>query len=156
MRAPTQWVGVVVESARMRPRDTAVLALLGLYLLLSLVPGSRAVAKSVCDSGPESENPCCSASIRVQQVRDRNLKKLLAIPGVVSVGFGIPVPEMKSQSAARAAIAACNFWIQLWVSDPKKLGAAKRTAPKSVEGVPVEVSLPPVEGTDLMLPEGHR
>ena len=156
MRATTQWVGVVVESARMKPHDAAVLALLGWYLALSLVPGSRAAAQSICDSGPESENPCCRASIGVQQVRDRNLKKLLAIPGVVSVGSGIPVSEMKSQSAARAAIAACNFWIQLWVSDPKKLAAVKRAAPESIEDVPVEVSLPLEGGTLLTLPEGHR
>ncbi|MGA7870494.1 MAG: hypothetical protein WCA22_06310 [Candidatus Binatus sp.] len=138
----------------MKPRYAAVLALLGWYLALSSVPGSRAAAQSVCDSGPASENPCCSASIRVQQVRDRNMKKLLAIPGVDSVGCGIPVSKTKSPSAARAAIAACNFWIQLWVWDPKKLAAVKRAAPKSVEGVPVEVSLP-LEGTDLPLPDGH-
>jgi len=57
--------------------------------------------------------------MRVQQVLDRNLKKLLAIPGVVSVGFGIPVSEMKSQSAEQAALAACEFWIQVEISDPK-------------------------------------
>jgi hypothetical protein len=134
--------GVVVESARMKSRYAAVLALLGWYLALSLVPGSRAVAKSVCDSGPASKNPCSRASTRVQHARDRNLKKLLAIPGVVSVGFGIPVSKMKNPSAERAALAACEIWIQLWISDPKKLAAVKRAAPESIEGVPVEVSLP--------------
>jgi hypothetical protein len=119
MRAPTQWVGVVVVSARMKPHDAAVVALLGWYPALALVPGSGAAAQSICDSGPESENPCCRASMRVQQVLDRNLKKLLAIPGVVSVGFGIPVSEMKSQSAEQAALAACEFWIQVEISDPK-------------------------------------
>ena len=148
MRAPTQWVGVVVESARMRPRDTAVLALLGWYLALALVPGSGVAAQSICDSGPESENPCCRASIRVQQVRDRNLKKLLAIPGVVSVGSGIPFSTMKSPSAGHAALAACEFWIQVEISDPKKLAAVKRAVPESIEGVPVEVTLP-LEGGRL-------
>jgi hypothetical protein len=139
----------------MKPRYAAMLALLGWYLAFSSVSGSRAAAQSVCDSGPASENPCCTASIRVQLVRDRNMKKLLAIPGVDSVGFGIPVSKTKSPSGARAAIAACDIWIQLWISDPKKLAEVKRAAPKSVEGVPVEVSLP-LEGTELTLPEGHR
>src|SRR5258708_40046626 len=136
----------------MKPRYAAVLALLGWYLALSSV---RAAAQSVCDSGPASESPCCTASIRVQQVRDRNMKKLLAIPGVDSVGFGIPVSKTKSPSAARAAIAAGNIWIQLWISDPKKLAAVKRAAPKSVEDFPGEVSLP-LEGTDRTLTEVHR
>jgi hypothetical protein len=149
MRATTQWVEVVVESARMKPHDAAVLALLGWYLALSLVPGSRAAAQSICDSGPESEKPCCRASIRVQQVLDRNMKKLLAIPGVVSVGFGIPVSEMKSPSAEQAALEACEIWIQLWISDPKKLEAAKRAAPESIDGVPVEVALPMTGGALL-------
>ena len=39
----------------MKPRDAAVLALLGWYLAFSLVPGSRAAAQSECDSDPESE-----------------------------------------------------------------------------------------------------
>jgi hypothetical protein len=136
----------------MKSRDAAVLALLGWYMALSLVPG-RVAARSVCDSAPE--NPCCRASVRVKQVRDRNMKRLMAIPGVDSVGFGIPVSKTKNPSAARAAIAACEIWIQLWISDPKKLGAAKRVAPKSVEGVPIEVSLP-MTGTDLPLPQKQR
>jgi len=55
---------------------------------------------------------------------------------------------MKSPSAAHAALAACEFWIQVEISDPKKLAAVKRAAPESIEGVPVEVTLP-LEGGRL-------
>lgn len=140
----------MVESGPMKPRYAAVLALLGWYLAFSSVPGSRAAGRSECDSDPE--NPCCTASVRVQQVRDRNLKKLLAIPGVAAVGFGIPLSKMKSPSAERAALAACEIWIQVWISDPKKLDAVKRAAPPSIEGVLVEVSLP-LKGGQLL---GHQ